>query len=103
MEVFLDFGLFEAVAAIGLSAVARRVYANRVAGGIFLFASVLLPAATIFWLSGETGRWLGAASLGAALVNASVVAAALQRRDVPTLTFSRGPARAGMPRRPGKN
>ena len=89
MEIFVDFGLFEFIAAIGLAAVARKIYSNRVVGGIFLLASVALPAAAIFWASGEGGRWFGAASLGTALVNASVVAAALQRGDVPALTFSR--------------
>ena len=89
MEIFVDFGLFELIAAIGLSSVARKIYSNRVLGLMFLFASVLLPAVTVFWSSGEEGRWLAAASLAVALVNASVVAAALQRGDVPTLTFSR--------------
>ena len=94
MEIFVDFGLFEFAAAVGLSAVARKIYANRVLGGAFLLVSVVLPAATIVWAAGEEGRWLGAASLAAALVNASVVAAALQKGTVPALTFSRAKGHA---------
>jgi hypothetical protein len=86
MEIFVDFGLFEFAAAVGLSDDARKIYANRVLGRAFLLASVVLPAATIGWAAG--GRWLGAASLAAALVNASAVAAALQKGNVPGLTFS---------------
>lgn len=89
MEVFVDFGMFELIAALGLSAVARRVYTHRVFGGLFLLASVALPAIAIFLSSTEGARWLGAASLVTALVNASVIVAVLQRGEIPALTIPR--------------
>ena len=55
MEIFVDFGMFELFAALGISAVARRVYARRTTGGLFLLASVILPTVTIF-MSVDEGR-----------------------------------------------
>lgn len=89
MEIFVDFGMFELIAAIGISAVARWVYSHRAFGAIFLLASVGLPASAIFLSGDEETRWIAAASLVTALVNVSVIAAVLQRGDVPALTFSR--------------
>jgi hypothetical protein len=89
MEIFVDFGMFELIAAVGISAVARRVYSHRMLGWFFLLASVALPAMAIFFSATNEIRWLTAASLATALVNASVIAAVLQCGDVPTLTFPR--------------
>jgi len=93
MEIFVDFGMFELMAAIGISAVARRVYSHRIFGGLFLLASVALPAIAIFFSANEETRWLTAASLATALVNASVIVAVLQRGDIPALTFRRRQAK----------
>jgi hypothetical protein len=87
MEIFVDFGMFELVAALGISAVARRIYAHRTVGGLFLLASVVLPAVTIFMSANEEARWLAAGALVTALVNASVILAVLQRGEVPALTL----------------
>jgi hypothetical protein len=89
MEVFVDFGIFEFIAAIGISAIARRVYSHRMFGGLFLLASLALPAVAIFLSANDEMRWLTAASLATALVNASVIVAVLQRGDVPALSFPR--------------
>jgi hypothetical protein len=89
MEIFVDFGMFELFAALGVSAVARRVYAHRTVGSVFLLASVVLPALAIFLSANEEVRWLAAGSLVTALVNASVILAVLQQGPVPALTFPR--------------
>jgi len=91
MEIFVDFGVFELVAAISLLAVARQVYSHRVFGALFLVASVASPAASTFISTNGEMRWLTAASLGTALVNAAVILAVLQRGDLPALTVPRRP------------
>ena len=91
MEIFVDFGLFELVAAIGLSAFARRVYSHRISGALFLAASVALPAAIVFISTNDEMRWLTAATLGTSLVNAAVIIAVLQRGDLPVLTIPHRP------------
>jgi len=85
MEVFVDFGLFELLAALGLAAVAKAIYSYKLIGILFLIASIGTSIALIFIVQGEAGRWLAAFGLAAALVNASVVAGGIQRDDVPTL------------------
>lgn len=89
MEPFVDFGLFELLAAVGLSAVARRIYSRRVAGILFLALSAALPITALFWIPTEQGRWIGAAALVTALVNASVAAAAFQHGHVPVLELGK--------------
>jgi hypothetical protein len=71
LEIFVDFGLFEALLMLGLAAVARRVYSRRVLAGLFLLASVLLPVALLLLVRTELTRWLAAGSLATALVNAA--------------------------------
>ena len=87
MEIFVDFGLFELLAALGLSALAKKVYSRRLFQVPFLIAAVGLPAWLIFLAGSEEARWLAAGCLGTALVNVSVVLGALQKGEVPTLTL----------------
>lgn len=89
MEVFLDFGVFEVIAALGISAVARKVYSLPTLRTIFLFASLAFPGLLIFLVDNESLRWLAAGSLVTSLVNLSVVLGALQQGQVPTFTFAR--------------
>jgi len=89
MEVFFDFGLFEIMAALGISLVARTVYSRRLARVLFPVVSVALPCLLVFLADTEPLRWLAAACLVTVLINLSVVLGALQQGRVPTLSFSR--------------
>jgi hypothetical protein len=96
MEIFVDFGLFEIVAALGLSAVARHVYARSALRLLFPAVSIAAPAAVILLAPTEGVRWLGAACLATALVNLAVVLAVIQRGEIPRLEFR------AIPRAPGR-
>jgi hypothetical protein len=71
VEIFVDFGLFELLVMLGLVAVARKIYARRVLGSLFLLASVLLPIVLLLLVRTELTRWLAAACVATALVNAA--------------------------------
>lgn len=73
MEPFIDFGLFEFLAASGLAWVGRKLYSYKALGMAFLVISLLAPAVLIFVSKGELARWLAAASLAMALLNAAVL------------------------------
>lgn len=94
MEVFVDFGLFELIAALGLAAAARAIYSNRALRVAFLALSVCAPAALVFMVGTEVTRWLAAAALVTALVNGTVIVTALRRGDLDR--FAR-PARGSRP------
>ena len=89
MEVFVDFGLFEVIAALGISALARRIYGHSLVRIVFLLVTLLAPVAVILLGHTEAMRWLGSVCLATALVNVSVVLGALQKGEVPTLTLRR--------------
>lgn len=82
MEIFVDFGLFELLVAVGLARVAGRLYASRLAAGGLLLASVAIPAALIMLGSSELTRWLAAGGLATALVNAAFIVTVLRRPPV---------------------
>ena len=73
MEIFVDFGMFELLAALGLAALGKAIYKRPRLAFAFLAASVLSPLILIFVVLGELPRWLAAIALGTALVNAAVI------------------------------
>jgi hypothetical protein len=100
MEVFVDFGVFELAAALGLAAAARLVYSRRLIGIGVLLVSVGAPIALIFVVPEGGSRWLAALVLGTALLNAPVVFGALQEGAVPGLLQHVRWRRAGQGKRP---
>ena len=78
MEVFVDFGMFELAAALGLAALGRAVYRRAWLAFAVLAASVVAPLALVFLGAGELPRWIAAVALAAALINAGVIVPALK-------------------------
>lgn len=79
MEVFVDFGLFELLVALGIAALARAIYSHKISGFGLLLVSIGAPATLVIVATRGPHRWLAAVCLATALVNAAVVFGAMER------------------------
>jgi hypothetical protein len=73
VEIFVDFGLFEFLAASGVAALGRIIYSRPLTRWGVLLLSVAAPAALVFLVTGETLRWIAALALGTSVINLSVL------------------------------
>jgi hypothetical protein len=85
MEVFVDFGLFELLAAAGLAFVTRKIYLRRWPGLTCLLLSLTAPAAMVFMAHEGIARWIAVACLATALVNGSLIFMLMRRWGIATL------------------
>lgn len=76
MEIFVDFGLFEILAATGLAALGRAINRHPVTRAVAVVLSVAAPGTLVWLLRGETLRWIAAVALATSLVNASLIMSA---------------------------
>jgi len=88
MEIFVDFGLFELLAGLGFAFLSRTIYSKRLLGISFLVVSTAAPIAMLVVSSSSTQRWIAAVCIATTLVNAAVVAGALQSGSVSVVKFS---------------
>jgi len=85
MEVFVDFGLFELLAAAGLAIVARRVYTRAWPALSCLILSLIAPVILVFITKEGLTRWIAVICLATALVNVSLIFILMRRWDMSVL------------------
>jgi hypothetical protein len=73
VEIFVDFGLFEVIAAAGIGLLAQAINRRPVVRGVALLIGIAAPAVLLWFVRGESLRWVAAVSLGTSLINASII------------------------------
>lgn len=85
MEVFVDFGLFELLAATGLALIARKIYTKRWLTYACLILSIVAPVFLVIFVNEGLVRWIAVICLATALVNVSLIFILIRRWDMSTL------------------
>lgn len=85
MEVFVDFGLFELLAAAGLAIVARRIYMRRWSTLTCLILSLIAPVLLVFFAHESLLRWIAVLCLATTLINCSLIFMLIRRCDLSLL------------------
>jgi len=80
MEPFVDFGLFELMAATGLAVLAKWVFARKALAIAVVLTSVAAPLTLLIVAASETGRWLAVVALATAIINATALLDVLRQR-----------------------
>ncbi|HEX6974150.1 MAG TPA: hypothetical protein VF147_07105 [Vicinamibacterales bacterium] len=73
MEIFVDFGLFELIAASGIGLLAQAINRRPAIRGAALIVGIAAPAALLWLVRGDSLRWIAAVALGTSLVNSSII------------------------------
>ena len=94
MEIFVDFGLFELLIALGLASASRTIFSHRRLAVLFLIWSALAPIAVLVVVRTELVRWLAVASLVPALINVAALVAVMRRHNLAELLSQRNPPHA---------
>ena len=89
MEIFVDFGLFELLIALGLASASRTIFSHRRLAVLFLIWSALAPIAVLVVVRTELVRWLAVASLVPALINVAALVAVMRRHNLAELLSQR--------------
>lgn len=74
MEIFVDFGLFELLAAAALTRLGKALYSRRGAAVLIMCVSIGAPLCLLFLVEEGAPRWLAALVLATAVLNVSLVA-----------------------------
>ncbi|HKQ75209.1 MAG TPA: hypothetical protein VJ810_16040 [Blastocatellia bacterium] len=85
MEPFVDFGLFEFIAASVMAWIARCVYAKRAFAIWFLIVSVLAPATLVLISHERFARWIAVVCLAISLVNVAALFQLFRRGNLSAL------------------
>jgi hypothetical protein len=101
MEIFVDFGLFEILAATGIALVARKIYTRRWPGFAFLIVSVVTPIFLVFFATEGLARWIAVICLATALVNVSLIFMLIRRWDM-SILLDKESAHAELPQGAGE-
>lgn len=89
MEVFVDFGLFEILAATGVAMAAKAIYTKPYLAFACLIVSLLAPVTLIFFVHEGLIRWIAAISFATAAINASLIFLLIRRWDMSMLLAKR--------------